>query len=89
MSRYLEMARNRDYTETPEVMRLIDETIAARAHAERRDHIVARMDAAEHDPGTEDAWANGCECPRPHYPDADPWELVAWGCPMHDPREAP
>lgn len=60
--------------------------LAARARAERVDRITAYVDAAEHDPGTPDAWDAGCICDR-QDPKADGWD-VTWGCPLHDPREA-
>ncbi len=70
---------------TPAQAALLQDLLAGRARADRADLIVARVDAAEHDPGTPEAWADGCECER-QDPRASEWD-VTWGCPMHDPRE--
>lgn len=61
--------------------------IAARYHANRIDRINTARDAAEHDPGTPEAWADGCTCPR-QDPLMSAYEFdVTYGCPMHDPED--
>ena len=55
--------------------------LAARARADRMDRIIERVDAAEHDPGTEAAWADGCSCER-QDPRAEWWDVNSY-CEMH------
>jgi hypothetical protein len=74
-----------DVLDAVDVDKVMSDLIAARYHANRQDRIAERCDAAEHDPGTPEAWAEGCDCPRQQNPE-EGWDVTA-DCPMHDPRE--